>query len=578
MNFAWVGQVPAKILTTPVTAAPVEPVSPGISTPPPPAGPPRLRAPQWTGPTGEMPAASPRHRRVIRLLLPLVILALLATVYANSLSNPFAVEDHAPLLINPEVMSPGGWTRLWMGEFFGHSVADQRLYRPVTAFSLHFNAMLAGFAPNPVPFRLVNLLLLWGVGCAVAGWLMGYVRPSVAWLAGLLIVAHPVNLDLINTIIGRAQLLAILGIVGFLLFQRLALQRGHWRWHEAGLALLAGVVAVGSSETGLLIVPLSLLQPYVLPGKTAGGTMAETRATRRASGHPAWISVLLMLLPVLTYIALRTWITGWVPPAPSPETDLTGNPLRALSFAHRLPASLSLAWIYARELFTLGTTSSHQPAMIATWNAGSAVVGGLMVLGVTTLFIVFLRSRHWLSLALGLALGQFLLVSHLVTPSAVYASNRLMLPFVLGVGMVVAAGVDQWVAKSARRRAVTLVPVTVLLLAMMVITIVGNASRRSELQRWGADYQRDPWNPVAWCHYAQCLADTGESRNLSRARDLFEKLTDRVPQSIEAKMRLGAVYTRLGDNDQAAREYRRVLELDQENLEAKQHLKAINRG
>ena len=43
-----------------------------------------------------------------------------------------------------------------------------------------------------------------------------------------MLVAHPANTEAINHLVGRADLLAVLGIVAFLYLQRRAQEEGRW--------------------------------------------------------------------------------------------------------------------------------------------------------------------------------------------------------------------------------------------------------------------------------------------------------------------------------------------------------------
>jgi hypothetical protein len=103
---------------------------------------------------------------------------------------------------------------------------DRNLYRPVTVLSFWVTAAAAGV--DAAAFRLVNLLLhalaalLVGVLCRLWGAAGG------ALVAVALMVVHPVATDVVNRIVGRADILAVVGVVGFLAVQRAALDdHGH---------------------------------------------------------------------------------------------------------------------------------------------------------------------------------------------------------------------------------------------------------------------------------------------------------------------------------------------------------------
>src|SRR5690606_17081827 len=135
---------------------------------------------------------------------------------------------------------------------------------PLVELSFAAGVGLTGL--EPMPLRLVNVLLLAGAGVALAYWIIGYTQHrALAWCAAAIFVAHPVHVQLVMDLVGRAGLMTVLGLALFGGLQQRALVQGGWTtWRSVGAAL-AALLAMGSSDSGLLVLPLAILQAGQAP-------------------------------------------------------------------------------------------------------------------------------------------------------------------------------------------------------------------------------------------------------------------------------------------------------------------------
>jgi hypothetical protein len=380
-----------------------------------------------------------------RVILPLGMVLLVALVYVTSLDIPRQPDDGAALRKNLfEAPSPAA-LKLWTQPYYDGLGNDPNLYRPVTTFTYWLGDRT--ISSGLIQLRVVNLLLLALLGWAIACWFGRYVHPFAAWLAAGLFVAHPSNASNIHHIVGRADLLAMLGAVGFLLAQRAAFTAGRWRLPHIAMAVIFAAVAFGSKETGLLLVPVAFVQGWRLrtPDDEQG---TQGRTTLRAWG------VLWMALPLVLYVVGRVYAIGWWQPyAPGPD-DITGNPLRGVDFFERLPAALATAWFYFRRTFLPVPGYSYETMAIGQWSHLSTWLGiGVLALS-TALFVRAFRRRKWAIVGIIFAFGQYALVSNIITPGGVYVSPDLTLPFVFAATATIAWVVASKTVGSPRRRAV----------------------------------------------------------------------------------------------------------------------------
>ena len=165
------------------------------------------------------------------------------------------VDDPVIIAANPYVNDPAGGVLLWGSDYWAGLGEDSNLYRPVTIFSYWLSAR---FSAEPWWQRLWNVVLH-----ACAAWLVGlwcarWQRQPAGYLASALVLFHPLATDVIDRIVGRADILVLVGTAGFLWLQRRCAVEG-WtlgRWWCAGALAL---VALGAKESGLILIPLAVL-------------------------------------------------------------------------------------------------------------------------------------------------------------------------------------------------------------------------------------------------------------------------------------------------------------------------------
>ncbi|MCE9590610.1 MAG: tetratricopeptide repeat protein [Planctomycetes bacterium] len=500
--------------------------------------------------------------RAVRILMPLVMVALTFLLYTNAIHNPFIIDDPLAIEQHPDVVEPQGLWLLWTHDYWARKAEDHNLYRPITVLSYHLNNRVTGM--NPAGFRVVNIILLASVGCVGAMWMARYAGRACGWLAAALLVAHPVNTELINHVVGRADLLAMLGLLGALYTQKRAIDLGRWPVHLIFNALLCTVVALGSKETGFLLVPLALTQAWI----------ARPQNRHEAAIHPMsprsriamWSGLILLTVPTLAYLVARAWTVGLKVSYGATAADMISNPLRGLTFDQRLPGALAIAWVQFRQVFLADTSFSHVPVAMQTWNDAPPWLGVAVLAAVVAAAIAALYRHHWLCLGLGMALGQYLIVGNLLLPSGVYTANRLMLPALMAAAVTLATILRPWLFSSKRRRAAASIAALLIVAVMSWNVWHANNDWQSAVARMGADLERHPDNPVAMFQLGTELA---RSEKLDDATHWLQMAVERRPDSPQARTTLGTVYLRRGNLDGAANQFREVVKRFPDNWQAR---------
>jgi Flp pilus assembly protein TadD len=160
-------------------------------------------------PRAERPGPRLRTARPLRLALLLVAIVAVAA-FATSLGNGFAYDDDVIIVDNPRVTAPASIGTIFTSPYWG-SRERGGLYRPVATLSYAWNHRLHGL--EPFGYHLVNVLLHAAVSVLLVLVALEVLPLAVATLAGLLFAAHPIHVEAVANVVGRAELLAALGVL-----------------------------------------------------------------------------------------------------------------------------------------------------------------------------------------------------------------------------------------------------------------------------------------------------------------------------------------------------------------------------
>ena len=319
------------------------------------------------GKTGA-PVAPPQiHRRHLLVLLILAAWTFLA--FSNCFQSGFIL-DNKSLLLDPRIRqaTPANVTLIF-GHTYWWPIGEAGLYRPFTTLSYLFNYAVIGGATEPAGYHWVNLLLHIGnvwLAYAVALRLTHRFWPAVFTAA--LWAVHPLLTESVTNIVGRADLLAAMGVLSGLLLYLKAKDASGWQrmFWLAGLAM-ATTIGVFSKESAVAILPIIALYELTWfkerrPGWTFVfgciaalapiGAMLYARSAVLAASSPAefpftdnpiagaawWTGRLTAVRTIPDYLLLTIW-----PAKPSCDYSFNQIPLARGSAADWLACGLVLA-------------------------------------------------------------------------------------------------------------------------------------------------------------------------------------------------------------------------------------------
>jgi tetratricopeptide (TPR) repeat protein len=378
--------------------------------------------------------------------LRIVVAATAVLCYANAFNNGFCYDSVEIVRTNPMVIEAGHWLDLWTVDHWyrgeGETANRDLLYRPVSLLSYRVVYALAGgsaFAQHFVNIALHALLSL--LVLEFARKLEG--GGVVAGVAGLVFAVLPIHTEVVADVVGRAELLASLGVLAALLAHRKLLRAEStpqaFAW--GALAALAAFCALGSKESGIGVVALVPLWDAYW---SRIGDPSSPRAkwwTLRTVTRLAYL-----LAPTLVYLALRFHALGGVLHQ-KPAVSKTVNALiDAPTWQHALGV-VQLWGMYWAKTFapvTLCIDYSINAVRLATGVGEGHVLLGLLVTAALVIWsvVAWRRGDRRVALLAAAVLICYLPVANVFVLLQVFFAERIWyLPSVwvsLMLGMAVA--------------------------------------------------------------------------------------------------------------------------------------------
>jgi tetratricopeptide (TPR) repeat protein len=516
-------------------------------------------------------------RRLALLLGPLIAVLL----FLPTIRHGFVFDDQPVIGQNPLMRDLGDLPRLLVAPYWNTPTRERMLYRPVTSVSFAIDrAIVSGFDPRW--FHLVNVLLHGLATALLTAWaattLPGRIGPLTA---GVLFAVHPVHVEAVAGIVGRAEILAACGVLGTLLCHRAVLRAPGGRRATAAIpaAWALCLLAAGAKESAVIAPVLCLLADLAFP---AGAP--RRRRVLLYAGYAAALAI---------YFAVRMQVLGTVgigkPIAFVDNPAAAAGPIDGRLTALGAVARYTVLLLWPRHLSA--DYSFDQIPVIRTLAEPWALAGLLVVAGVLGGGAFLLRRAP--------AAGQALLwmavsaapTSNLLVFIGTLLAERLMYLPSAGLCLLAAAGA----AALERRGAGRLV-----LAAVAALGVAGAARTWIRLPEWRDDlalyasaarvsprsarirynlgnaYLRGGRHAEAESEYREALAiypDFGDAMvNLglalvqrgrpTEALSILERGAARHPANADIAVNLGTAWRAAGDPERAAAEFERALRLD----------------
>ncbi len=336
-----------------------------------------------------------------------------ALVYANAIANDFVLDDRPIILNNPLAHQLSALWRAFTVPYWPARYPGSGQYRPLAIASYALDWRASGGSAHWMHF--VNVL--WHVGAsglvfALAG---QFLRLKGALAASLMFALHPVHVEAVANVIGRAECMMTV----FVLLAFLAHQRRSW----AAVPLFA--LALASKENGVVFVGLALASDALLSELPLRDALRGNRAR-----YAAYAGVLA------TYAAVLLSIFHGL------RMNAQAATLVGASLLTRTMTELTIVPHYLRLLVAPFDLSSHYDAQVIQLQTGPTVLGavGAAIIAVTTVAIWhFRRTDRVMAFALLWIPIAIAPVTNILFASGVLLAERTL--YLPSVGFVLLAGV-----------------------------------------------------------------------------------------------------------------------------------------
>lgn len=489
----------------------------------------------------------------IAWLPALLAFGLSLALYSINLRGCYLYDDAFLIRQDTRATAPGEWTR-YFHERYQPYAADP-LWRPLVSLSFVLHNRIHGATPWPA--HAVNMILH-GLAAAAVGELARRIcsRPAAGWLAGLLFAAHPVHVEAVSMIVGRAEVMATLGIVfALLLYHRPSLKVRH----IAGIGVCL-IFSLLSKEHGILLGPILLA--WVITRRRCGeqASSAAMSPPRPERDHDSgsslqWLFVVVCAITV-SYVLYRESWAKFV----YDKTHLvwTVNPIKLSQGADLVLVPLSVLGRYAQLLFFPCRLSPDYGADVFSphvrWHEPWIYLGIVAAITWAACLVWAWRKRSFVHLGCLLSLAvAYALISNLFYLIGTIMGERLI--YLASVFFIILAA--DLLARLPRKACVVVTAVVLVLCSIRTVTYAWRWN--DPLRLWTLSHIDQP-RSAALCYLA--IDEHLARGNLREAEQLAAEVRRLVPRAWKA-WAISARVAHHSRKDAEATEYSlRALELE----------------
>ncbi|MBI4056660.1 MAG: tetratricopeptide repeat protein [Elusimicrobia bacterium] len=443
------------------------------------------------------------------LLLGLATFLFFWGIWLSGVSTPFVYDDHWIIVQNPAIRKIFPLHRFFLDPHTSASPTtgmSQTIYRPLATLSFALDLKL--WSLRPFFFRLENILghFLVGLLCAWGLRTWGRLSPEASLFAAAVFWFHPVQVETVQWITQRSNILCLLGVLGSLHF--------FCKTQPHTFHLLGGFALYGAA---LLAKEAAAPLPLIL-------FLTDERRTRHKKRYCLLIGLTLL------YVLVRTQILGQLGQRAYREENF---------FSNLLIGGLSW-WEYIKLwAFPVSLTISHDQTILSPWESPWPWGGFLSEVGFILGGIwMWRKGNHRATAAMGWMLGGLLPVLGIIPTDTFVAERFLYIPtlgLAWGLGQCYDRTVSSW------RSWVALL----LILGYGWRTHQRIKDFRSEVALWESAAQTEPSNAYA----TLCLALAHEQAgHLEQAAQLYPQALLKNPSqdmAFAACNNLASIYIRL---------------------------------
>jgi hypothetical protein len=496
----------------------------------------------------------PASARSSRMWWGASLVAIALVMFWGAVGDDFVL-DGVALVRDNHLLVPFDAGRIVTLDWWAGTGKPGGLYRPVALLALGALRAVGGGGPGAINFANVLLhgLVAW-LHFALLARFLGE-RPgarAIAWLAALIALVHPLNVEVVAGQVGIADLLASFWMCAAVL---VAERPTRLRFV---LGALMALVAALSKETGVLVVPLAVLFEWL----REQGDSSRTRRIRRAF---AWSSAGVVVALALRWLAIGT-LTGADDPVYAGFSAVARVASACATFA-----SYSLTLLFApwRQLAVV----SLQDAPPATGFGDARALIGVIVLLAAVLgpWFALRRGRRDVAFGVWFFVIAWLPTSNLAFSSGAVAASRFFYAGLFALALPLTAFVVNAIEGTIVRRVVAGILAAWFVVAMSVVSWRETATWRNQHSLLEAQVARAPSSAYALVDLATAIRSADPKRAIGLFDAAAESKMPVIPGNVPPEdllesafvARMGSAELRdaAGEHERAEQDYRAAEEI-----------------
>jgi len=466
---------------------------------------------------------SAKFQSVIFIAL-IVILGLL--VYFNSLGGAFIWDDAGLIKGNLYIRSWSNLPKIFTSNIWAGIGENSTVFRPLQIVT--YLADYSIWNLDPRGYHLTNILLHILAALSLY-WFINllFKQRVLALFSSLLFVCHPVHVEAVSYISGRADpLAAIFILLAFIFYLKFLETKRTADWV---ITLLSFIFALLSRENAVILPVLLLIYHYAFKKKLEIKPFLSIAAI--AAGY---IIFRLVFMKTLFY-------------------DL---PVES-TLMQRLPGCFAALANYFRILFLPINLHMEYGNIFYSFLAPATILGLAIILFLLLGVLKSKKSDAIVLFSLLWFIAAFLPVSNLYPLNAYMAEHWLYLPSI-GFFIIIAALFSRWFEKN-KIKPVVLGLFISLLLSYAYLTVKQNAYWRSEFSFFKRTLFYAPGSTKVYYNLGNLYCAAGDN---AQGISMYLKAVELNPRYAEAYNNIGGTYIVLGNNQEGIKYCQLALEIN----------------
>lgn len=478
-----------------------------------------------------------------------IIVAVLALVisfalFGNGIGGDFVFDDAIVIVGNPFINEnlDGFWT-IFTNPYFAYQPRPG-LYRPLTIATYSLNAFT--FGSSPVSFHIVNILLHALVSYLIFILFYKLGGKLIAYAGFVFFIFLPIHVEAVTSIVGRAEILSLLFIVGALIF---VLR------HQYILAAGSFFLGLLSKEVAIAFLPIFVFLEFF-------GSLAskEKLSFQKVLGKLYYFIPTLVVYIILRYVALGKYFL---------QNDATPvyNPIKFAPILSGVWTSFKVFYLYLEKtFFPISLSSDYSLNQISLVNnpfASFESVLGIVISGL--LILLFFKIKDFLPrLGIVIFLASYFIISNWIFKTGTIMAERLM--YTPSLGLALMAGLFfSYLASKITNRNLLYGLVAICLCFYGFIVVDRNKDWLNSKNLYESAYATAPNSVVNQTNKAYLEFTVG---NYNETEKQLDEVLSIAPEHVPALNLAGQTYKKLGQYQKAEESWKKAIALRNDFLRA----------